>query len=98
MDGYMWNDNCGSFAVEINPTNSPLALHLDFYQNQGRLYPRVQVSAEPGRYSLQFASAPVNAQWSTITNFLLQSSPFAFFGTTAIDTQQRRFYRAVKTN
>jgi len=96
MDGYNWNDDAGSFTVQIIPplppctgTNEPTV--------RVRFYPAIQLDGDVGcRYAIQFSSSLQSPQWRTVTNILLETSPFTFFGTTAIDTQPYRFYRAVK--
>jgi len=96
MDGFNWNDNAGSFTVQVTAppppctgTNEPTV--------KVRFYPAIQLDGDVGcRYAIQFSPSLVNPQWRTITNIVLETSPFTFFGTTSIDTQPYRFYRAVK--
>src|ERR1051326_1302808 len=96
MDGYNWNDNAGSFTVQVT-TPPPPCTGTNEPTVKMRFYPAIQLDGDVGcRYAIQSSPSLVSPQWRTVTNVLLETSPFTFFGTTAIDTQPYRFYRALK--
>lgn len=90
---FMVTDEPGPFGIDLLtssyvPPPSPAT-------NSLRMYPGLTIQGGIGRvYQIQFTNRLTSGQWIALTNFILPSSPFRFFDTTATNSTER-YYKVV---
>jgi len=90
MDAFAWNNNIGSFTVEVTHTIVPGDVFLDV-----EFYAGVTIDAPVGSTNrIEYVTDVEDNNWHTLTNIVLPHSPFLFIDTQSPGTV-RRYYRAV---